>query len=91
MYLFFCKLYHSLTLDKPSFSWGSFCNDLHWKREHLQIICSKKKYIYILFLSKRLFHFLWGVTQVSAVSSGRIGMGHPLRASHFFPLASRRL
>lgn len=44
-YIFiFCKLYHPFMLEKPSFSWGSFCNDLHWKREHLQIICSKKKY-----------------------------------------------
>ena len=50
-YIFiFCKLNHYFTLDKPSVSWGSFCNDLHWKREHLQIICSKKKNI--LFLSK---------------------------------------
>ena len=56
-YIFiFCKLNHSFTLAKPSVSWGSFCNDLHWKREHLQIICSKKKKKY--FLSKRLLHFL---------------------------------
>ena len=46
-YIFiFCKLNHSFTLAKPSVSWGSFCNDLHWKREHLQIICSKKKKIF---------------------------------------------
>lgn len=69
---FFCKLYHSFTLDKPSFSWGSFSNDLHWNREHLQIICSKKN---ILFLTEQLFCVLWGVSKGFSHALQEAGLG----------------
>lgn len=83
-YIFiFCKLNHSFTLAKPSVSWGSFCNDLHWKREHLQIICSKKKNIF--FLNDCCIFFL---ARIPTLSPGLRRTGHSLVCCCPYSLAS---